>query len=55
MLVLRTLGLMRELSPHHLRRFFLHTETLLWLEQALGQLKAPAGKGKAVKVGRRKS
>ena len=54
MLVLRTLGLMRELSPHYLRRFLSHTETLLWLEQAQGQLKAPAGKGKAVKVGRQK-
>lgn len=54
MLVLRTLGLMRELSPHYLRRFLSHTETLLWLEQAQGQLKAPAGKGKAVKVARQK-
>ena len=35
MLVLRTLGLMRELSPHYLRRFLSHTETLLWLEQFL--------------------
>jgi hypothetical protein len=40
MLVLRTLGLMRELSPHYLRRFLSHTETLLWLEQAQGQLKS---------------
>ena len=54
MLVLRTLGLMRELSPHYLRRFLSHTETLLWLEQAQGQLKAPAGKGKAVKAARQK-
>ena len=54
MLVLRTLGLMRELSPHYLRRFLSHTETLLWLEQAQGQLKAPAGKGKAVKTARQK-
>ncbi|MDZ4356137.1 MAG: DUF2894 domain-containing protein [Variovorax sp.] len=54
MLVLRTLGLMRELSPHYLRRFLSHTETLLWLEQAQGQLKAPAGTGKAVKVARQK-
>lgn len=50
MLVLRTLGLMRELSPHYLRRFLSHTETLLWLEQAQGQLKpAVAGKGGAAK------
>lgn len=57
MLVLRTLGLMRELSPHYLRRFLTHTETLLWLEQAQTQLKQPVGKGgaaKAVKVGRQK-
>jgi hypothetical protein len=53
MLVLRTLGLMRELSPHYLRRFLAHTETLLWLEQAHGLLKAPAGKGKAVKAAAR--
>jgi len=51
MLVLRTLGLMRELSPHYLRRFLSHTETLLWLEQAQGQLKqAVAGKGGAAKT-----
>ncbi len=54
MLVLRTLGLMRELSPHYLRRFLSHTETLLWLEQAQGQLKAPVGMGKAVKAARQK-
>lgn len=48
MLVLRTLGLMRELSPHYLRRFLSHTETLLWLEQAQGHFKqAAAGKMKA--------
>ena len=50
MLVLRTLALMRELSPHYLRRFLSHTETLLWLEQAQGQLKTPVGKGGAVKL-----
>lgn len=58
MLVLRTLALMRELSPHYLRRFLSHTETLLWLEQAQGQLKpSVAGKGgaaKAVKAARQK-
>lgn len=48
-LMLETLTRMGELSPHYLRRFLTHTETLLWLEQAQGQLKAPAGKGKAVK------
>ncbi len=46
MLVLRTLALMRELSPDYLRRFLSHADTLLWLEQATAQLKPPAGKGK---------
>jgi hypothetical protein len=44
MLVLRTLGLMRELSPHYLRRFLSHTETLLWLDQVQALPKAPARK-----------
>jgi hypothetical protein len=52
MLVLRTLGLMAELSPHYLRRFLAHTETLLWLEQAQAQLKAHAPK--AVRAARPK-
>jgi hypothetical protein len=47
MLVLRTLGLMRELSPDYLRRFMAHADTLLWLEQASAQLKQPAAKPKA--------
>lgn len=55
-LVLQTLARMGELSPHYLRRFLAHTETLLWLEQAQVQLKAPAGKPKAVKpAGRSKT
>ncbi|QJW85699.1 DUF2894 domain-containing protein [Ramlibacter terrae] len=33
-LVLQTLGMMRELSPDYLRRFIEHVETLQWLEQA---------------------
>jgi hypothetical protein len=49
MLVLRTLGLMRELSPDYLRRFMAHTDTLLWLEQASAQLKQPASKPKAAR------
>lgn len=49
MLVLRTLGLMRELSPDYLRRFMAHTDTLLWLEQSSAQLKQPAGKPKAAR------
>lgn len=49
MLVLRTLGLMRELSPDYLRRFMAHADTLLWLEQASAQLKQPAAKPKAAR------
>lgn len=52
MLTLRTLSLMSELSPHYLRRFLSSAETLLWMEQAQAALKAPAGKGGAVKVGK---
>lgn len=37
MLVLRTLGLLRDLSPDYLRRFLTHTETLMWLEGQQGQ------------------
>lgn len=40
-LALRTLALMRELSPDYLRRFMDHTESLLWLDRAYGQLKQP--------------
>lgn len=53
-LVLRTLGLMRELSPDYLRRFMSHAESLMWLDQAMGQLKQPAGKARAVKIGKTK-
>lgn len=49
MLVLRTLGLMRELSPDYLRRFMAHADTLLWLDQAGGRLKTPTGKGKSLR------
>ena len=52
-LMLDTLARMGELSPHYLRRFLAHTETLLWLEQAQAQLKqGVAGKGTAVKPAR---
>lgn len=55
-LMLDTLARMGELSPHYLRRFLAHTETLLWLEQAQGRLKqVGAGKtavAKPVKVSR---
>jgi Protein of unknown function (DUF2894) len=53
-LVLETLARMGELSPHYLRRFLAHTETLLWLEQAQQQLKAPAAKPRPAKVVRQK-
>lgn len=49
-LMLETLARMGELSPHYLRRFLAHAETLLWLEQAQGQLKqGGAGKTSVVK------
>ena len=41
MLVLRSLALMRDLSPDYLRRFLSQVETLQWLEQA-GQKHVPA-------------
>lgn len=53
-LMLDTLARMGEISPHYLRRFLAHTETLLWLEQVQGQLKAPAGKARPVKAVRQK-
>ena len=34
MLVLRSLALMRSLSPDYLRRFLSHADSLLWLDQA---------------------
>lgn len=46
-LMIDTLAQMGELSPHYLRRFLAHTDTLLWLEQAQGQLKQGAAAGKA--------
>lgn len=43
-LVLRTLGLLSELSPDYLRRFMAHADALLWLDEASARLKpAPAG------------
>ncbi|MFM6986757.1 MAG: DUF2894 domain-containing protein [Hydrogenophaga sp.] len=48
-LMLATLAHMGELSPHYLRRFLAHTDTLLWLEQVLGQrqqgVAVPTGTG----------
>lgn len=48
-LMLETLAQMGELSPHYLRRFLAHTQTLLWLEEAQGQLKKPTGKSSTAK------
>lgn len=47
MLVLRSLALMQAASPHYLRRFLSHVDTLLWLERA-SPLATPARR-KAVK------
>ncbi len=52
-LMLETLARMGELSPHYLRRFIAHTETLLGLEQAQAQLKAPsAGRASGTRPGK---
>jgi len=34
MLVLRTLGLLADLSPDYLRRFLAHADALLWIDEA---------------------
>jgi hypothetical protein len=41
-LMIENLARMGELSPHYLRRFLAHAETLLWLEQAQVALRKPA-------------
>jgi Protein of unknown function (DUF2894) len=41
-LMLRSLTLMRELSPDYLRHFLSHAESLLWLDRAYGRLKRTA-------------
>lgn len=51
-LMLDTLARMGELSPHYLRRFLAHAETLLWLEQAQARLKPSTGKGRAAAAGK---
>jgi hypothetical protein len=50
MLVLRSLGLMREISPDYLRRFLGQVETLLWLE-GVGQVptRTKVGTGRRAK------
>jgi hypothetical protein len=50
-LVLRSLGLMRELSTDYLRRFLVQAETLQWLEQA--RERYPREEAKAGKTARR--
>lgn len=40
-LMIETLAQMGELSPHYLRRFLAHVETLLWLEQTQTALRKP--------------
>jgi hypothetical protein len=52
MLVLRSLALMRKLSPDYLQRFLSHADTLLWLEQA-SQKSTPV-KVKPARAGRQK-
>jgi len=53
-LVLQSLGLMRELSPDYLRRFLVHVESLQWLEQASEKYPHPqAGQTRASKAARR--
>lgn len=54
MLVLRTLALMRELSPDYLRRFLSQTDALLWLEQAQARPKAAPPKARAARPPRQK-
>lgn len=51
-LMIDTLAQMGELSPHYLRRFLAHTDTLLWLEQAQAQLKQGGVAGKAGAAGK---
>lgn len=43
-LVLRSLSLMRTLSPDYLQRFMSQMETLLWLDQAGARTPAPAAR-----------
>ena len=54
-LVLRSLGLMRELSTDYLRRFLVQAETLQWLEKAREKYPREEAKaGKAAKRSKRK-
>ena len=51
-LVLRSLALMRDLSPSYLQRFMLHMDTLLWLDKV--NLKQAPAQSKPVKRARAK-
>ena len=54
-LVLRSLGLMRELSTEYLRRFLVQAETLQWLDKARQKYPREEAKaGKPARRGRRK-
>jgi len=54
-LVLRSLGLMRELSTDYLRRFLVQAETLQWLERAREQYPREQAKaGKAARAAKRR-
>ena len=46
-LVLRSLALMRELSPEYLRRFLVQIEALQWLERAAERMPREPAKGAA--------
>lgn len=50
MLVLRSLALMRDISPDYLSRFMSYAETLLWLDQADEKNRPPAKKPLAAKT-----
>lgn len=48
MLTIRSLSLLRDLSPEYLKRFVSYIDTMLWLEQS-GAIPAPGKKSKAAK------
>lgn len=52
MLVLRSLTLMRELSPDYLRRFLSQVDSLLWLDQAQGKLRQQSARARPARRGR---
>jgi hypothetical protein len=53
-LVLQSLGMMQQLSPHYLRRFLTHVEALQWLERYPHPQAAQAKGAKAARRGRQK-